>query len=92
MCALADHPAKPSVVLDRELDEKKGHDPSGPRIRCPLCGWSPRKDDRWSRERLESSGSDSLAGCDSSLDSMPMSAAPSLAEASVPGSQEPHFC
>jgi hypothetical protein len=50
MCALADHPAKPSVVLDRELDEKKGHDPSGPRIRCPLCGWSPRKDDRWSRE------------------------------------------
>ena len=22
-------------------------DPSGPRIRCLLCGWSPRKDDRW---------------------------------------------
>src|SRR5213075_2615343 len=21
---------------------------SGPRIRCPLCGWSPRKHDRWS--------------------------------------------
>jgi hypothetical protein len=19
----------------------------GPRIRCLLCGWSPRKDDRW---------------------------------------------
>ena len=22
--------------------------PSGPRIRCPLCGWSLRKDARWS--------------------------------------------
>jgi hypothetical protein len=34
-----------SVVVDRE--EEKRHDPSGPRIRCPLCGWSPRKEDRW---------------------------------------------
>ena len=34
-----------SVVLDRELDEAKS--PSGPRIRCPLCGWSPRKEDLW---------------------------------------------
>ena len=39
---------KSSVVLDRELDEEKSLDPSGPRIRCPLCGWSPRKDDLWS--------------------------------------------
>jgi hypothetical protein len=31
-------------VLDRELEEEKSHDPSGPRIRCPQCGWSPRKD------------------------------------------------
>jgi hypothetical protein len=46
MCALLD--AKSSVVLDRELDEEKSHDPSSPRIRCPLCGWSPRKEDRWS--------------------------------------------
>src|SRR6266852_8293404 len=44
MCALA----KSSVVLDRELDQEKSPDSSGPRIRCPLCGWSPRKDDRWS--------------------------------------------
>src|SRR5438105_4940616 len=44
---LAGH-IKLSVVLDRELDQEKSHDPSGPRIRCPLCGWSPRKDDRWS--------------------------------------------
>lgn len=21
---------------------------TGPRIRCPLCGWSPRADDLWS--------------------------------------------
>ena len=36
------------LVLDRELDEEKSHDSSGSRIRCPLCGWSRRKDDLWS--------------------------------------------
>ena len=41
MCALSDDP---SVVLDREPDEEKIESPSGPRIRCPLCGWSPRKE------------------------------------------------
>src|SRR5438876_10015029 len=45
---LADDPAKSSVVLDRELDQEKSLDPSGPRLRCPLCGWSPRKNDHWS--------------------------------------------
>ena len=30
-------------VLDRELEEDKGHDSSGSRIRCPLRGWSPRQ-------------------------------------------------
>jgi hypothetical protein len=40
--------AKSSVVLDRELDEEKSLSPSGPRIRCPLCGWSPHKEDHWS--------------------------------------------
>ena len=44
MGALSDEFAKSSVVLDRELDQEKSLDPSGPRIRCPLCGWSPRKD------------------------------------------------
>jgi hypothetical protein len=39
---------KSSVVLDREPDQEKSLDPPGPRIRCPLCGWSPRKDDVWS--------------------------------------------
>jgi hypothetical protein len=39
---------KSSVVSDRELEQEKSPDPSGPRIRCPLCGWSPRKEDRWS--------------------------------------------
>ena len=34
-----------STVLDRELDEEKSREPSDPRIRCPLCGWSRRKDD-----------------------------------------------
>jgi hypothetical protein len=32
---------KSSVVLDREPDQEKSLDPSGPRIRCPLCDWSP---------------------------------------------------
>jgi len=40
--------ATSSTVLDRETDEEKNHDTSGPRIRCPLCGWSPRKEDQWS--------------------------------------------
>ena len=36
-----------SVVLDRELEEEKNQDSSGSRIRCPLCGWSPRREDKW---------------------------------------------
>ena len=43
MCALLDDQ---SVVADRDLDLEKSVDPSGPRIRCPLCGWSPRKESR----------------------------------------------
>jgi hypothetical protein len=37
--------ATSSVVVDRE--EEKSHDPSGQHIRCPPCGWSPRKEDKW---------------------------------------------
>jgi hypothetical protein len=37
----------PTLVPGQELEEGKSHAPSGPRIRCPLCGWSPRKEDRW---------------------------------------------
>ena len=36
-----------SAVLDREPDQENDLGPSGPRIRCPVCGWSPREDDRW---------------------------------------------
>src|SRR5215472_7365690 len=36
-----------SVVLDREVEEEKPGESETPRIRCPLCGWSPRKEDRW---------------------------------------------
>ena len=35
--------ANPVIVPDREHEEDKSHDSSGSRIRCPLCGWSPRK-------------------------------------------------
>ena len=36
----------PVVVPDRELEEdKKPSESEPPRIRCPLCGWSPRKED-----------------------------------------------
>jgi len=38
---------KSSVVLDREVEKEKSLDASGPRIRCPLCGWSPGKGDQW---------------------------------------------
>lgn len=40
--------AKSSVVLDREVEKEKRDEPLNPRIRCPLCGWSPRKEDLWS--------------------------------------------
>jgi len=36
-----------SPYSPHEIEESR-LDPSGPRIRCPLCGWSPRKDDFWS--------------------------------------------
>src|SRR3954449_9327721 len=45
MSPVADNPV---IVPDRDLEDDKKHDPSGPRIRCPLCGWSPRKEDLWS--------------------------------------------
>jgi len=40
MCPVPDGSAKASsVVSDRELEKEKSHEPSDPRIRCPLCGW-----------------------------------------------------
>ena len=42
MNPMADNPV---IVPDRDLEGEK--DPGTPRIRCPLCGWSPRKEDRW---------------------------------------------
>jgi len=45
MNPVADNPA---IVPDRELEEdKKPGESEPPRIRCPLCGWSPRKEDKW---------------------------------------------
>lgn len=35
----------PTILPDRDVERERGS--SGSRIRCPLCGWSPRKDDRW---------------------------------------------
>jgi hypothetical protein len=32
-----------SIVIDREPDLDKSGETSGPRIRCLLCGWSPRE-------------------------------------------------
>jgi hypothetical protein len=40
-----------SAVVEPALDQGKGLDSSGPRIRCPLCGWSPGKHDLWSCDR-----------------------------------------
>jgi hypothetical protein len=36
----------PTIAPDRELEEEKRHGPSGPCIRCPLCGWLPCKEDK----------------------------------------------
>ena len=44
MCAVRDDP---SLVVNREPDQDKALDPSGPRIRCPKCGWSPGKENKW---------------------------------------------
>jgi hypothetical protein len=45
MSPFADNPV---IVPDRELEEEKKPGASEPpRIRCPLCGWSPRKEDKW---------------------------------------------
>ena len=35
----------PSIDIE-ERDEDQ-LDPTGPRIRCPLCGWTPSASDRW---------------------------------------------
>jgi hypothetical protein len=46
MNPVADNPV---IVPERELEEEKEPGTSEPpRIRCPLCGWSPRKEDLWS--------------------------------------------
>lgn len=39
--------AASSVVVDHDVEQGKSHEPSGPHILCPLCGWSPRKEDHW---------------------------------------------
>ena len=45
MSPVADNPV---IVPDRELgEERKPITSEPPRIRCPLCGWSPRKEDKW---------------------------------------------
>jgi hypothetical protein len=44
MCAVKDDQS----VVDREADQDKTHEPPRPTHPLPLCGWSPRKEDRWS--------------------------------------------
>jgi hypothetical protein len=34
-------PARPNIESDSEADG------AGGRIRCPICGWTPRSEDRW---------------------------------------------
>jgi hypothetical protein len=35
----------PTVAVEDAGQDLEG--PSGPRIRCPLCGWTPAAQDRW---------------------------------------------
>lgn len=34
-------------VLEPEVEQEKGTGPVGPKIRCPLCKWAPKKSSRW---------------------------------------------
>jgi len=36
---------EPERAVDAADEERLG--PSGPNIRCPQCGWKPRKSDTW---------------------------------------------
>jgi len=39
---------KPNAIPDRELEEEeRPGETEPPRIRYPLCGWPPRKQDKW---------------------------------------------
>ncbi len=48
---MADHSTKPdgTTVIDREpeVGDTGSMGPTGPSIRCPLCGWRPKAHDRW---------------------------------------------
>ena len=45
--ACAPSPMTSPLSWTREPDQERDLDPSDPHIHCPLCGWSPRKEDRW---------------------------------------------
>ena len=37
----------PEPEITPDLEDKEPTGPSGPRIRCPLCGWTPAEGDLW---------------------------------------------
>ena len=42
--------ATPTVAdpeIETDVTDEKQVDDSGPRIRCPICGWVPKKTDLW---------------------------------------------
>lgn len=43
----ADEPVVAEPEIETETGDEKKPGTSGPRIRCPLCGWQPGKHDRW---------------------------------------------
>jgi hypothetical protein len=45
MTPVADNPV---VLPERQIEEeRKPGESEPPHTHCPLCGWSPRKDDEW---------------------------------------------
>jgi hypothetical protein len=40
-------PAVADPETEAGVTDENQTDGSGPRIRCPLCGWVPRRHDRW---------------------------------------------
>lgn len=47
MSTLDEIPLFPGEDLDAGTTTTETDGGGGPRIRCPLCGWQPRKEDRW---------------------------------------------
>jgi hypothetical protein len=71
--------ATPDVDVEQRQDERSS--PNGPRIRCPLCGWTPRKRDLVLHLRAYLEYGRSLLGMPTPVDRNAVSIMPSMVAA-----------